>query len=137
MRAAALAGMVDLRPGIVAGNGAGAGQAVTMVPVETIRAFLQAQHVARGHGRRADQSIGPARDLRTQVILAVTIPLRQLPTILCWLPTFRIISERRGLAYINREGSARFRRFHHFGTTERAFLFQNVFNKRICLVDVG
>jgi hypothetical protein len=41
-----LAGMVDLRPGIVAGNGAGAGQAVTLVPVETIRAFLQAQHVA-------------------------------------------------------------------------------------------
>ncbi len=40
-----LAGLVDLRPGIVAGNGAGAGQAVTLVPVETIRAFLQAQHV--------------------------------------------------------------------------------------------
>jgi hypothetical protein len=41
-----LVGTVDLRPGIVAGNGAGAGQAVTMVPVETIRAFLQTQHVA-------------------------------------------------------------------------------------------
>jgi S1-C subfamily serine protease len=38
-----LAGMVDLRPAI---NSAGAGQAVTLVPVETIRAFLQAQHVA-------------------------------------------------------------------------------------------
>jgi len=40
-----LAGMVDLRPAIT-GNGAGGSQAVTMVPVETIRAFLQAQHVA-------------------------------------------------------------------------------------------
>jgi hypothetical protein len=41
-----LAGMVDLRPGVVAGNGASAGQSVTMVPVGTIRAFLQAHHVA-------------------------------------------------------------------------------------------
>ena len=41
-----LAGMVDLRPGVVAGNGAGARQAVTLVPVETIRNFLQAQHGA-------------------------------------------------------------------------------------------
>jgi hypothetical protein len=40
-----LAGMVDLRPGVVAGNGASAGQSVTMVPVGTIRAFLRAQHV--------------------------------------------------------------------------------------------
>jgi hypothetical protein len=45
LRPAAIAGMSDLRPAI-AGNGAGAAQAVTMVPVETIRAFLQAQHVA-------------------------------------------------------------------------------------------
>jgi hypothetical protein len=42
----AVAGMVDLRPGIVAGNGASAGQAVTMVSVRTIRAFLQAHQVA-------------------------------------------------------------------------------------------
>ncbi len=41
-----LAGMVDSRPGIVAANGGSSGQAVTMVPVGTIRAFLQAQHVA-------------------------------------------------------------------------------------------
>jgi hypothetical protein len=41
-----LVGMVDLRPGIVAGNGAGAAQTVTIVPVETIRAFLQAQQIA-------------------------------------------------------------------------------------------
>jgi hypothetical protein len=40
-----LAGMVDLRPGVLAGNGASAGQSVTMVPVGTIRAFLQARHV--------------------------------------------------------------------------------------------
>jgi hypothetical protein len=44
-----LAGMVDLRSGIVAGNGASAGQSVTMVPVGTIRAFLQAHHVAPPH----------------------------------------------------------------------------------------
>jgi hypothetical protein len=37
-------GMVDLRPPVVAGNGA-TGQAAVLVPVETIRAFLQAQHV--------------------------------------------------------------------------------------------
>jgi hypothetical protein len=37
---------VDLRPGIVAGNGAGAAQKVTIVPVETIRAFLQARQIA-------------------------------------------------------------------------------------------
>jgi hypothetical protein len=41
-----LVGMVDLRPGLVAGKGAGA-QAVTMVPVNTIRAFLQRQHLRR------------------------------------------------------------------------------------------
>jgi hypothetical protein len=41
-----LVGMVDLRPGILAGNGAGAAQTVTIVPVETIRAFLQAQQIA-------------------------------------------------------------------------------------------
>ena len=41
-----LAGMVDSRPGIVAANGASSGQAVTMVPVGTIRTFLQAQRVA-------------------------------------------------------------------------------------------
>jgi hypothetical protein len=39
-----LVGMVDLRPSVVAG--AGAGQAAVMVPVESIRAFLQAQRVA-------------------------------------------------------------------------------------------
>jgi hypothetical protein len=44
-----LAGMVDLRSGIVAGNGASAGQSVTMVPVGAIRAFLQAHHVAPPH----------------------------------------------------------------------------------------
>jgi hypothetical protein len=41
-----LAGMVDLRPPAVAGNGASGGLMVTMVPVEAIRAFLLAQHVA-------------------------------------------------------------------------------------------
>ncbi|MGO9045465.1 MAG: peptidoglycan-binding protein [Xanthobacteraceae bacterium] len=45
-----LVGMVDLRPAVMAGSGAGVSQAGTMVPVETIRAFLQAQlqaqHVA-------------------------------------------------------------------------------------------
>ena len=41
-----LAGMVDSRAGIVAANGASSGQAVTMVPVGTIRTFLQAQRVA-------------------------------------------------------------------------------------------
>jgi hypothetical protein len=39
-------GMVDLRPGIVAGKGVGGAQAVTMVPIKTIHAFLQAQQVA-------------------------------------------------------------------------------------------
>ena len=39
-------GMVDLRPPVVAGSGGSAGQAAALVPVETIRAFLQAQHVA-------------------------------------------------------------------------------------------
>jgi hypothetical protein len=37
--------MIDLRPAIT-GNGAGAGQVVALVPVETIRSFLQAQQVA-------------------------------------------------------------------------------------------
>ena len=40
-----MVGMVDLRPGIVAGNGAGAAQTVTIVPVETIRTYLQAQQI--------------------------------------------------------------------------------------------
>jgi hypothetical protein len=40
-----LAGMVDSRPGIVATNGASSGQAVMLVPVATIRAFLQAQRL--------------------------------------------------------------------------------------------
>jgi len=42
LRPATIAGMMDLRPAIT-GNG---GQAVALVPVETIRAFLQAQQVA-------------------------------------------------------------------------------------------
>ncbi len=41
-----LAGMVDLRPAVVAGSGAAAGQGANLVPIETIRAFLQAQHIA-------------------------------------------------------------------------------------------
>jgi hypothetical protein len=41
-----LVGAVDLRPSVVAGIGAGASQAAVMVPVESIRAFLQAQRVA-------------------------------------------------------------------------------------------
>jgi hypothetical protein len=41
-----LAGMVDLRPAVVAGSGGAAAQGATLVPVETIRAFLQAQHIA-------------------------------------------------------------------------------------------
>ena len=41
-----LAGMVDLRPAVVAGSGGAAAQGTTLVPVETIRAFLQAQHIA-------------------------------------------------------------------------------------------
>ena len=43
---ARLAGMVDLRPAVVAGSGGAAAQGATLVPVETIRAFLQAQHIA-------------------------------------------------------------------------------------------
>jgi hypothetical protein len=39
-------GMVDLRPAVVAGSSGVAGQAAALVPVETIRAFLQAQHAA-------------------------------------------------------------------------------------------
>jgi hypothetical protein len=39
-------GMVDLRPLVIAGSGGAAGQAAALVPVETIHAFLQAQHVA-------------------------------------------------------------------------------------------
>ena len=39
-----LVGMVDLRPAAMAG--AGVATAVAMVPVEIIRAFLQAQHIA-------------------------------------------------------------------------------------------
>jgi hypothetical protein len=41
-----LAGMVDLRPAVVAGSGGAAGPGATLVPVETIRAFLQTQHIA-------------------------------------------------------------------------------------------
>jgi hypothetical protein len=41
-----LAGMLDLRPAVVAGSGGAAAQGATLVPVETIRAFLQAQHIA-------------------------------------------------------------------------------------------
>jgi hypothetical protein len=41
-----LAGMVDLRPSVVAGSGGTAGQGAALVPIETIRAFLQAQHIA-------------------------------------------------------------------------------------------
>ena len=53
-----LAGMVDLRPAVVAGSGGAAAQGVTLVPVETIRAFLQAQHIApRGDKRVDHQSI--------------------------------------------------------------------------------
>ena len=53
-----LAGMVDLRPSAVAGNGA-SGLTVAMVPVETIRAFLQAQHVAAAAaaGATVNQSV--------------------------------------------------------------------------------
>jgi hypothetical protein len=40
-----LAGMVDLRPPVVAGSGAAAGQGANLVPIETIRAFLQVQHI--------------------------------------------------------------------------------------------
>jgi hypothetical protein len=40
-----LAGMVDVRPPVVAGSGGAAGQGATLVPVETIRAFLQTQHI--------------------------------------------------------------------------------------------
>jgi hypothetical protein len=39
-------GMVDLRPPVVAGSGGAAGQAAALVPVEAIRAFLQARRVA-------------------------------------------------------------------------------------------
>jgi hypothetical protein len=45
LRPATVAGMIDLRPAIT-GNGAGVGQVVALVPVETIRSFLQAQQVA-------------------------------------------------------------------------------------------
>ncbi len=45
-----LAGVVDLRPTVVAG--ASAGQAVAMVPVESVRAFLKAQRVAPPVGER-------------------------------------------------------------------------------------
>ncbi len=41
-----LAGMVDLKPAVVAGSGGAAAQGATLIPVETIRAFLQAQHIA-------------------------------------------------------------------------------------------
>jgi hypothetical protein len=41
----ALAGMVDLKPSVVAGSGA---QSATLVPVEAIRAFLQARGIAPG-----------------------------------------------------------------------------------------
>jgi hypothetical protein len=41
-----LAGMVDLRPTVVAGSGGAAAQGASLIPVETIRAFLQAQHIA-------------------------------------------------------------------------------------------
>jgi hypothetical protein len=43
-----LVGMVDLRPPVVAGSGGAAGQGAALVPVEAIRAFLQAQHIALG-----------------------------------------------------------------------------------------
>jgi hypothetical protein len=40
-----LAGMVDLKPPVVAGNGS-ASQGATLVPIDAIRAFLQAQGIA-------------------------------------------------------------------------------------------
>jgi hypothetical protein len=40
-----VAGMIDLKPAAIAGNGA-VGQAATLVPVDAIHAFLQAQHIA-------------------------------------------------------------------------------------------
>jgi hypothetical protein len=50
------AGMVDLQSTVVAGSGA-ASQA-TLIPVETLRSFLQAQNIAPASGRSAiDQSV--------------------------------------------------------------------------------
>jgi S1-C subfamily serine protease len=40
-----LLGMLDLRPSIVAGSGGVGAQGAALVPVETIRAFIQAQHI--------------------------------------------------------------------------------------------
>ena len=50
-------GMVDLRPPVVAGSGGAAGQAAAVVPVETIRAFLQARSMWRRPPRPAARSI--------------------------------------------------------------------------------
>ncbi len=54
-----LAGMVDLRPAVVAGSGGAAAQGATLMPVETIRAFLQAQHItpAVAAGAAINQSV--------------------------------------------------------------------------------
>jgi hypothetical protein len=54
-----LAGMLDLRPAVVAGSGGAAAQGTTLVPVETIRAFLQAQHItpAVAAGAAINQSV--------------------------------------------------------------------------------
>jgi hypothetical protein len=41
-----LVGVVALRPSVIAGGGAAAAGGATLVPVETIRAFLQEQHIA-------------------------------------------------------------------------------------------
>jgi len=47
-----LAGMVDLKPAVVAGNGS-VSRTATLVPVETIRGFLQAHGIALAAARRA------------------------------------------------------------------------------------
>lgn len=48
-----LLGMVDLRPPIVAGSDSAAAHGATLVPVETIRAFMQAQHIKPAAARAA------------------------------------------------------------------------------------
>ena len=119
-----LAGMVDLRPGVVAGNArrrpsgdAGAGRDDPCLLASTAR--------RAGLGRRADQSIGPARDLRAQI----TSFAARFPQIF-WVSVSIANSEAAAGPRIkkSRNSTSFFRGSVHFETNRRRFLFENVFN---------
>ena len=72
-----LLGMAELKPQVVASLGAATAQPqATIVPVQTIRGFLDAQHLQpalRPHRRGRDQELAGAGDLRAEVTGVVAI----------------------------------------------------------------